>query len=172
MACTITISGRGIPCRDAIGGVKRAWIGTFADGIFGNPTAGALTDSTAAKIVYGFDLVKNASQLTQTINAEVATGSVFYSQVFECTIPKMEAGVNAEIADLVKGHLIVIVETLNGDKVILGHTNGCLVTGGTFVTGTNPGDLYGYTLTFTAEEKIPAPFLTGTQTLLTFTAGN
>ena len=172
MACSITISGRGIPCRDAIGGVKRAWIGTFADGLFGNPTAGALTDTTAAKIVYGFDLVKNAASLTTTINADAATGNVFYSQVFECTIPKMEAGVNAEIADLVKGHLLVIVETLNGDKLVLGHTNGSLVTGGTFVTGANPGDLYGYTLTFTAEEKTPPPFLTGTQTNLTFTAGN
>lgn len=172
MACSITISGRGIPCRDAIGGIKRVWIGEFDATDWGTVTAGALAGAVAPGLtVYGFDVTKNSSSLTQTINASAESGSVFYSQVLEITVPKIESGVSAEIADLVKTQVVVIVDTMNGDRLVLGHTNGALVTGGTIVTGQNPGDLYGYTLTFTAEEKVPAPGLSAV-TNITFTPGN
>ena len=38
---------------------------------------------------------------------------------------------------------------------------GAEVTGGTVATGTAMGDLSGYTLTLTAQEKLPANFISG-----------
>ena len=44
----------------------------------------------------------------------------------------------------------------------MGHTTGAEATGGTVGTGTAKGDLNGYQLQFTAEEAIPAPFVSST----------
>ncbi len=98
----------------------------------------------------------------------VENGSVFYEQVLEVTIPKMEAAVSAELADLMKVRLFIIVETMNGEKLLMGYKNGAEGTGGTIVTGAAMGDLHGYTLTFTSREKVPAPVITAT-TNLTYT---
>lgn len=171
MACSITISGRGFPCKDAIGGVRKFWTGFFdEDGSkwAASPTAGALSGAAEAITFYGFELSRNNASFTQTINASVENGSVFYEQVLEVTIPKMEAGVSAEIADLMKVRLFIIVETMNGEKLLMGYKNGVEATGGTIVTGAAMGDLHGYTLTFTAREKVPAPVITAT-TNLTYT---
>jgi hypothetical protein len=171
MPCNITITGRGYPCKDAIGGVRRFWVKAFdPDGSnWGTVTAGALAGAAEAITVYSFQLTKNTASFVQTINASMETGNVFYSQVLEVTIPKMEAAVNAEIADLVKTRLCVIVETANGERLVMGLLNGVDVTGGTITTGTAAGDLHGYTLTFTAEEKLPAPVLSAT-TNITYTS--
>ncbi len=93
MACNITITGRGYPCKDAIGGVRRFWVKAFdPDGSnWGTVTAGALAGAAEAITVYSFQLTKNTASFVQTINASMETGNVFYSQVLEVTIPKMEA---------------------------------------------------------------------------------
>ena len=171
MACSITISGRGFPCKDAIGGVRKFWTAPFdEDGSkwAASPTSGALTGAAEAITFYGFELSRNNASFTQTINASVENGSVFYEQVLEVTIPKMEAAVSAELADLMKVRLFIIVETMNGEKLLMVYKNGAEGTGGTIVTGAAMGDLHGYTLTFTSREKVPAPVITAT-TNLTYT---
>jgi len=68
--------------------------------------------------------------------------------------------------------LCVIVQDNNDNYMIMGHTTGAEATGGTFGTGTAKGDLNGYQIQLTAEEAIPAPFLTTTSGgNITFTAG-
>jgi uridine phosphorylase len=51
----------------------------------------------------------------------------------------------------------------------MGLLNGVDVTGGTITVGTAAADMHGYTLTFTAEEKLPAPVLTAV-TNITYTS--
>ena len=53
-----------------------------------------------------------------------------------------------------------------------GHTTGAEATGGTVGTGTAKGDLNGYQIQLTAEEAIPAPFVSSADALITFTAGS
>lgn len=53
----------------------------------------------------------------------------------------------------------VFVEDYNGNVFVMGLEHGAEVTGGTVVTGAAMGDLSGYTLTLTAQEKVPANFL-------------
>ena len=43
----------------------------------------------------------------------------------------------------------------------MGAENGADVNGGTIVTGAAMGDMSGYTLTFSAQEQVPANFLEG-----------
>jgi len=63
-----------------------------------------------------------------------------------------------ELTNLAKGRLAIIVQDNNDNYFVMGHTRGAELSGGTLTTGTAIGDLAGYTLEFTAEEAIPAPF--------------
>jgi len=164
MACSLTITGRSLPCRDALGGVKKVWFGAalFTDGIWtavGATTPGEIDNSTAGVALQDFVSPKNTSSLTQTVNASVENGTVFYSQVLSLVCNKPVAADIVEIQNLAKGRLIIVVQDLNDNYFVMGHTRGCELTGGSLATGTAIGDLNGFTLEFTAEEGIPAPFL-------------
>ncbi len=165
MACSLTITGRSLPCRDALGGVKKVWIGPFTDGIWGAvsaTTAGEIDDSTAALALEDFVSPKNTSSLTQTVNSSVENGTVFYSQVLSLVCNKPVAADVVEIQNLAKGRLAVVVQDMNDNYFVIGHTRGAEMTGGTIASGTALGDLNGFTLEFTGEEAIPAPFLDAT----------
>jgi len=162
MACSLTITGRSLPCRDALGGVKKVWIGSFTDGIWGAvgaSTPGEIDDSTAALALEDFVSPKNSSSLTQTINSSVENGTVFYTQVLSLVCNKPVSADIVEIQNLAKGRLAVVVQDNNDNYFVIGHTRGAELTGGSLTTGTAFGDLNGFTLEFTGEEAIPAPFL-------------
>ena len=55
----------------------------------------------------------------------------------------------------------VVIWDRNGKAWLAGLERGCEVTGGSVVTGGAMGDLYGYTLVLTGEEKLPANLIDG-----------
>jgi len=57
-----------------------------------------------------------------------------------------------------------IVWTMNGDALLVGEREGADMTAGTLQTGGAMGDLYGYSLTFTGQEQLPAAFISGSTT--------
>jgi len=87
---------------------------------------------------------------------------VFYSQVLSLVCNKPVAADVVEIQNLAKGRLAVVVQDMNDNYFVIGHTRGAEMTGGTIASGTALGDLNGFTLEFTGEEAIPAPFLDAT----------
>ena len=178
MACSLTITGRSLPCRDALGGVKKVWIvssfqadatKSFVDGMWSAVAGGEIPDASQATILKDYVSPKNTSSLTQTVNASVENGTVFYTQVLSLVCNKPVAADVAEIQNLAKGRLAIVVQDLNDNYFVMGHTRGCELTGGSIATGTAIGDLNGFTLEFTAEEAIPAPFLNEAGANLTFT---
>ena len=62
MACNVTISGRALPCKDSLGGIKQVWIAPFAlSGVgqtFDAVSAGTIADSTAAMTFKNYDMHK------------------------------------------------------------------------------------------------------------------
>jgi len=60
---------------------------------------------------------------------------------------------------LAYGRPQIIVHTKEGSALLVGETEGAELTAGTIQTGAGLGDLYGYSMTFTGEEKLPAAFL-------------
>ena len=170
MACTLTINGRAFPCKDKIGGIKRVWIKEFDATDWGTITAGVVAAGTGIT-VFGFELTKNSGSFQQAVNASMENGVVFYSQVLEMTMPNLLATDNVEVADLLKGRLTIIVQDVNDNYFAMGSTAGSEASGGTIGTGTAKGDLNGYQLQFTAEEAIPAPFVSSSDSDITFTAG-
>ena len=166
MACSLTLTGRSLPCRNALGGIKRVWFCTtaqgknFWDAINDDGTDnGYVDDSTAAATFNYWDLPKNSSSFTQTVNASIENGTVYYTQVLSMVINNITGADNAELEDLGKGRLSIVVEDVNGNFMVMGHENGSILSGGTGQTGATMADLNGFTLEFTAEEVDVAPFL-------------
>jgi hypothetical protein len=50
---------------------------------------------------------------------------------------------------------------MNGDTLLVGQREGADLTAGSISTGAAMGDLYGYSITFTGQEQLPAAFLSG-----------
>jgi hypothetical protein len=163
MACSLTLTGRSRPCRNALGGVKKVWMATsvhtgdgFWDAI---DSAGECPDTAAASTFNDFLSPKNTSSFTQTVNASIENGTVFYSQQLTLVLNNMAPADIAILENLGKGRVAIVVQDNNDNYFVMGHTNGCFLTGGTAATGTAMGDLNGYSLEFTAEEVDAAPLM-------------
>lgn len=159
MACTLTLAGRGVGCKDALGGIKRIFVTEWTDGLWNDATSGTVDDAAAAEVFLTYDMTRGSGSLNQTITADLAAGTVFFDQVCSVTFNKIAAADIEEISNLVKGRMAVIVKDNNDNIFVMGHKNGVEVTGGTAQTGTAAGDQNGFTIEFSAQEVAPAPFL-------------
>lgn len=159
MACTLTLAGRGVGCKDALGGIKRIYVAQWTDGIWEDISSGEVAGATAAITFYTYDMTRGSGSLNQTITSDLAAGTVFFDQVCSVTFNKAATSDITEISNLVKGRMAVLVEDNNGNWFVMGHQNGVEVSGGTAQTGTAAGDQNGFTLEFSAQDVAPAPFL-------------
>lgn len=157
MACLLN-TGRKVPCKDSVGGIKAAY---FAD----YDTLGVLTIASGEVTAFGgtpdffkFD-VKGNSSLEQTITSSRENGTAFYEQTLNLTLTKLDLATQQEIIEIVKARPHVIIEDYNGNYLLIGAVNGADCSGGTIVTGAAMGDLSGFTLTMTGQEKLPAYFV-------------
>lgn len=159
MACSLTLAGRGVGCKDALGGIKRIYVSEWTDGFWDDEASGEVADTTAAETFYTYDMTRGSGSLNQTITSDLAAGTVYFDQVCSVTFNKVAAADIAEISNLVKGRMAVLVQDNNDNWFVMGHKNGVEVTGGTAQTGTAAGDQNGFTIEFSAQEVAPAPFL-------------
>jgi hypothetical protein len=166
MACNVTVTGRALPCKDSLGGIKEIWIAPFAlTGVvqtFDAVSAGEIADSTAAMTFKNYDMHKNTGSFTQTVNASVENGTIFYTQVVSCVFSREIAADISNFQDLTKGRVFIVVQDVNNNLFVMGHTRGCELTGGTLESGVAMGDFNGLKYEFTGEEFIAAPFLAST----------
>jgi hypothetical protein len=93
--------------------------------------------------------------MTDTLNASMENGTIFYSPEVTFTINKLQVAVRNELRLLARSKVIVIVQDNNSRYWLLGAINGLEVTAGTAGTGTAFGDRSGYELTLTGMEPDP-----------------
>ena len=172
MACNLT-AGRLVDCKDQIGGLKTIFFcadyssnigqhmtvngtdplqidtaGFTGWSAYGTPTGSTMT-------LYKYDLRPNLSSMTVNFNADAATGTTFFTQTLSLTLQKIDAATSNQIKLLCYNRVQIFVQDTNDNVFLLGLNNGCDVSGGTIVSGAGKGDLTGYTIEFTAEEKEP-----------------
>lgn len=146
-----------LPCRDSVGGVAKIYISSLADYHSLVPTisGGDITEFTVpTEVFYQYEQLKETSSVTETINASIQNGTVYYAPEVAVVIPKLDAATRDEIRLLAQNR-VVIMYTTNDETAstfVVGHTNGLEITGGTGATGTAFGDMQGYTLTFSGME--------------------
>ena len=149
-------------CRDSVGGIKTIYLAnkhlidsiTSADG-----EITAITMDTGANF-YKYELRRQTSNFTETIEASEENGTVFFEQEANIMLTKMEAAKRNEIYLIAKADTVMVVEDQNGKQWMLGKEHGLTLTG-TAETGTAFGDMNGYNLTFTGQEREPAMEVSG-----------
>ena len=163
MACDLTL-GRKEPCKDVVGGIKNVYFVDFSKLGTVTLTNDEITNmtGTAGALTYFVYEVKGNSSLEQTVNSSRENGTTFYEQTLNLSLKKLSKADNKELKLMAYGRPHIAVEDYNGNFMMMGLVNGADVSGGTIVTGAAMGDLSGYTLTFTAQETLPAVFMAHT----------
>jgi len=162
MACNSLSIGRALPCTSSVGGIKAIYVAPFN-------SLGALTivsgqvtaiGNDGSVDLYKYDL-ESSNGLEQAVTASAENGSVYYEQTLTMTLKKLDLLSQQELIDLIKSRTQIFVEDYNGNYFLMGATNGVQSSGGSITTGQAYGDLSGFSgLTFTAQETLPAFFVT------------
>lgn len=169
-ACNLS-SGFSLGCRDNIGGLENVYI---LSGSVNSVTAsaGSISNIAGTGTFYKFELPRNVGDFTETPTPSLENGTVFYSQVTNIAMHKLQASIRNQVKVLTANpDLKIVVETNNGsdDNVgqffYVGRYRGSTVTGGTGGTGTALGDMNGYSLTFEAQEPYPVEEIATTGSL-------
>lgn len=159
MPCNISL-GRNEPCKDSIAGLTAVYFLNYGTGSFTLNSNDEVTAFPSGSTVYKYDL-KGANGYTETVNTSRDNGTTFFSQELSLTLKKLQPAMTKEFKLLAYSRPKIIVQTRNGDSLLVGKDEGADMTAGTIATGQAQGDLYGYTAVFTGLEKLPANFLTG-----------
>lgn len=160
MACELT-KGRGLDCRDIMGGIKAVYFGQHEDITTYTVTTGEVTDLDMSTNLFKYTLPRGTGSFTETIQPSQENGTVFYEPSVTIMLHKLTVADRNEIKLLAQNRLIVFVETnavdANGKNLIwaLGRDNGLELSAGTSNSGAAFGDMNGYELTFTGGEKEP-----------------
>jgi len=162
MSCSIT-SGITLGCKDSQGGIEYLYIAdlpvydTITTDVDGNVVSLDLNGSPVAITFYRYDVPKQSSSFTETINADNVAGTVYYQQDALMVFNKMENVKRDQIKLLAQNpKLLVIVKDGNSKFWSVGITRGAELTAGTVGTGVNYGDRNGGEITLTGLEPAPS----------------
>lgn len=158
MACNLTI-GRAEVCKETVGGLKAVYFINFqilpTDVTFSNDLITAIAN---VDNLYKYELKSNENVFDQEIVTSRETGTTFFRQTLTIKLKKQDTTTHKEIKLLAYGRPHVLVENNAGQFFMMGLFRGADLTAGSINNGGALGDFNGYSLTFVAEEKLPAPF--------------
>jgi hypothetical protein len=154
MACELT-AGFLLDCKDTIGGIKAIYLQQHADFLSGVSVDGSTQeiDALPTADVYKYICPKHTGSFTEEVASSVENGTIFYTQTVTATFFKLTAARRKQLELIAKNRLVVFVQDNNDNIWMVGRFDGAEVTAMTTATGVAKGDLNGYTITFTAEEK-------------------
>ena len=161
MACNLS-AGRNEVCKESIGGIQGVYFLNYTTGSFTKNASGEVT-SLSGSTVYYYQL-KGNSTYTETVNSSRDNGTTFFNQELVLNLKKLTNEMTTQLKLMAYGRPQIIIWTNNGDALLVGEKLGADVTAGTIQTGGALGDLYGYSVTFTGMEQLPAAFLSGSTT--------
>ena len=162
MACNLS-QGRQEVCKESIGGLQGVYFVNFTTGSFTKNANGEVTALPSGSTVYYYQL-KGSSAYTETVTTSRTNGTTFFSQALTLNLKKLTNEMTTQLKLMAYGRPQIIAWTNNGDALLVGEHLGADVTAGTISTGGALGDLYGYSVTLTGMEQLPAAFLSGSTT--------
>ncbi len=162
MACNLS-AGRQEVCKESIGGIQGVYFVNYTTGSFTKNANGEVTALPSGSTVYYYQL-KGNSNYTETVNSSRDNGTTFFSQQLVLNLKKLTNEMTTQLKLMAYGRPQILVWTNNGDTLLVGEKLGADVTAGTIQTGGALGDLYGYSVTFTGMEQLPAAFISGSTT--------
>ena len=162
MACNLT-AGIQLGCRDNTGGLATLWITDYTNVTSITQNSGdTITAISGTGTFYEFQLIRTSYQLTETVNASLENGTVFYQGEVVTYFNKLGQDKRNILKTLAQSQrLAIVAEDNNGQFFYLGQTYGCFISAGTSVTGKALGDANGYNMTFQYLEPNPMNQLSG-----------
>jgi hypothetical protein len=162
MSCNLA-QGITFGCRDNAGGVAKVWITDYDNILSITKNSGdTITALSGTGTFYEFQLIRTTSELTETVNASLENGTVFYTQEIVMFFAKLEQYKRNILKTLAQSfRLAVIFQDNNGSYFLLGEEYGMYVSAGSSVTGLALGDRQGYNITLQALEPNPMNELGG-----------
>ena len=159
MACNLS-AGRNEVCKDSIGGLAAVYFQNYTTASYTKNGSGEVTAVPSGSVVYKYELKGNSSY-TETVNTSRDNGTTFFSQELTLNLKKLTNEMTTQLKLMSYGRTQIFVQTMDGATLLVGEREGADVTAGTIQTGAALGDLYGYSITFTGGEPIPAAFVSG-----------
>ena len=165
MSCYIS-SAVALGCSDGIGGIKKIYVVGGGGSVTGYTydVDGAITGatSTSGTTLYGFELKRNTSSLSQNTTKNFENGTIFFEQVLTAILFKYDQDKRNQLKVLSQNDNIQIIAIDQNDvQYNLGQVNGMYLSGGSAATGTAFGDRNGFEMIFTGQEHEPANTIIG-----------
>ncbi len=161
MACDLT-KGRGIPCRNLIGGVKYIYFGQFDEISTITTVASEVTDiEMGTNTLFRYSVRRGNASVTETITGSTENGTVVYAPSLNVKLTGLSKEDQNELKLLAQNRLVCFVQlnqTLTNDHNVilcLGATNGLDLNTGTNASGAAFADLNGYDWTLEGQEFAP-----------------
>jgi len=167
MACSNLTAGFTLDCNDSNAGIDKVFI---ANGPVESITesAGTITAITVGGSAlvpadfFEFEVPRQTSSFTETINVSQENGTVFYDQALTMVFNKMEASKRDQILLMAQAtNMVVVFKDNNGKYFSVGVERGAYMTAGTSVSGTAYSDRNGYEITISGAEASPSYEVTG-----------
>ena len=162
MACDITKGRLDTPCKTGVGGVKAFYFANFepliykefekTDGLITSLFTDSGNDTRTPIDLYKYELRSSGHNLEDANENSEETGTSFVTSTFTAILKQIGATTRDELQLASFGRPQVFVEDYNGNFLLVGIENGCTVSVNQ-VTGSAMGELSGYNLTITAQER-------------------
>ena len=184
MACDITKGRLDTPCKTGVGGVKAFYFANFepliykefekTDGLVTSLFTDSGNDTRTPIDLYKYELRSSGHNLEDANENSEETGTSFVTSTFTAILKQIGATTRDELQLASFGRPQVFVEDYNGNFLLVGIENGCTVSVNQ-VTGSAMGELSGYNLTITAQERelsyLVDPTIIGDDTQTTIVVG-
>jgi hypothetical protein len=160
MACELT-TGFTLGCLEGIGGVKEVLIANYDDftsGVTYDAVTGEV-DGLPTATIYRYVPFRNSGSYIETVNKNLETGTLYFSQEVGWTFGKLNQDMRNEFLNVAKAKMVVFVRTNDDQILLVGAGEGSQLTAGTVQSGQQKADLMGYQVTTVAEELVPAVHL-------------
>jgi hypothetical protein len=170
MACDIS-NGRIEECKSSVSGIKSCYIINYdklnSDTVVYSTELGkedeietwVPIDDASPLNLYKFELKSNSNSFVQAIESSRDNGTTFFTQTLVINLKKQDVVTTKNVKLLAYGRPRIVVRTMTDQFFLVGLDQGADVSAGEISTGAALGDFNGYSLTFTAQEELPANFI-------------
>ena len=162
MSCLIS-HGRGLVCKDSIGGLDAIYLINdntydFATDIEYNVGTDVIKRVEGVSTLYKFNL-KGANSFDQNVQPNADAGTNFIQQVLTAQLLTQDATMHSTFKMLMYSRPHVVVKTRSNQFFLAGAEYGMDMTAGGTKSGAQMGDMNGYDVVLTGNERILANFL-------------
>lgn len=170
MSCDYS-TGRAVPCKDAIGGIKAIYLvtdGTSAltlgagDVTLDSGSDCQIDDIDTAITVYQIDLPRNTASFSQPIEVSDENGNIFYTPTLEIALHKLDHETTCLLNSVAKNYQSILIHTESDQVLLAGYERGMGVSAGDTMVGAGLGDGSKYNLTFITQSRKPVLHLAPT----------